>query len=414
MQSLIMVLGLLIFLNINTLNTHAQTKTGQTKYTLKKVCLDAGHGGKDPGAITSRVYEKHITLGITLKLGALIRKNCPDVEVVYTRNDDTFVELYRRGAIANEANADLFISIHANAGKPAYYYGTETYCMGLHKTAHNMDVAKSENAVISLEKDFTSHYEGFNNSPESYIVFSLLQNEYMEQSIHFATKVQENLVKYAKRKNDGVKQAGFLVLWTTAMPSVLIETGYITNPDEESFLSSQQGQEKMAFGIFNAFLEYKTWVESKGGKISVNQNPKQNLQTHTNANKQIQQNTTVNTITNNQTQKNIISPNLKKIDNNQKNKTIDPIKTSTIRFEVQITASKTQIPKNSSAFKGYKNVKETFQNGMYKYSIGETNSFATIEKTQKEVAAKFPGAFIIAFNGNERIPIIEAKKMAEK
>jgi N-acetylmuramoyl-L-alanine amidase len=230
---------------------------------VKTIVLDAGHGGKDPGCLGKfSSVEKQVTLDITLKLGELIKKNMPDVKVIYTRNTDKFVELYDRAALANKNNADLFISIHANAG-PEGMHGTETYCMGLHKSEQNLDVAQRENSVIKMEKNRSENYEGFDPaSPESYILFSLFQNAYIHNSIRLAEKIEREF-KYENRHSRGVKQAGFLVLWKTSMPSVLIETGFLTDPEEAKYLKQDYARLNMAERIFCAIEAYKKELDAE-------------------------------------------------------------------------------------------------------------------------------------------------------
>lgn len=225
--------------------------------------IDAGHGGKDPGTHGAFVKEKDVALKIALKVGSYIEKNMPGVNVIYTRKKDVYLGLDERAAIANKAKADLFICIHANAVGKEEIYGTETYVMGLHKSEGNLDVAKRENAVILLENNYEERYEGFDpNSTESYILFTLAQSAYQESSLRFAEKVETQFRSRLGRKSHGVKQAGFLVLWRTAMPSVLIEVGFLTNKKEEKFLSEPNGQDLIASGIYRAFKEYKAQIES--------------------------------------------------------------------------------------------------------------------------------------------------------
>ncbi len=237
------------------------TPLNKTGYRIRTVVIDAGHGGHDSGCLGSDSKEKHIALSISLKLGKMIEERYPDIKVVYTRKTDVFVELRERADIANKKNADLFICIHCNSGNKAAY-GVETFVMGLHKTDDNLSVSKRENASILLEKDYKQNYDGYDpNSPESNIIFNLYQNLYMEKSLTFASKVQANVVENAGRYNRGVKQAGFLVLYKTAMPSVLIETGFLTNANDEKYLLSEKGQTAMVTSIFRAFKEYKTDME---------------------------------------------------------------------------------------------------------------------------------------------------------
>ena len=225
-------------------------------YTL---VIDAGHGGKDPGAMGNGAKEKNINLAVALALGKLVEQNCKDVKVVYTRKTDVFVELDERANIANKAKADLFISIHTNAtaGKVGPQ-GAETYTLGMHRAADNLAVAKRENSVITLENDYEEKYEGFDpKSSESYIIFELMQDKNMESSVKFADLVQKQFRNTAKRIDKGVHQAGFLVLRATSMPSVLIELGYINNASEAAYLTTTAGVNAMAKSIYNAFAAYK-------------------------------------------------------------------------------------------------------------------------------------------------------------
>jgi N-acetylmuramoyl-L-alanine amidase len=234
----------------------------KTGYKLRTIVIDAGHGGHDTGCLGSDSREKDVALRIALKLGKLIEANCPDVKVVYTRKSDVFISLIERANIANRAKADLFICIHLNSG-PKAAYGAETFVMGLHKTDDNLNVAKRENAAILLEDNYEKNYDGFDpNSPEANIIFSLYQNQFMTQSLSFAAKIQKQFKENSKRYSRGVKQAGFLVLYKTAMPSVLIESGFLTNESDQRFLSSDAGQASMASSIYRAFKSYKAELET--------------------------------------------------------------------------------------------------------------------------------------------------------
>ncbi len=229
---------------------------------VSTIVIDPGHGGKDAGAVGKNCYEKDIALKVALKFGELINQNFPDVKVIYTRKDDRFVELRQRGRIANQNHADLFVSIHCNSTDGKEAKGVETWIMGNHKNDANLKVAQLENSAILQEQDHEANYDNFDpNSPDAYIIFSLYQNAFMDQSLGFAAKVQEQYSQRVPSPNRGIKQAGFLVLWSCALPSVLTEIGFISNPTEEKFLNSAEGQLKIATSLFNAFKEYKYQVE---------------------------------------------------------------------------------------------------------------------------------------------------------
>lgn len=237
----------------------------QSYAQIRTVVLDAGHGGKDPGAKgVTGALEKRINLKIVLALGKKMKETYPDIRVLYTRMGDTFIPIFERSNIANRNKADLFISVHCNAmdtktyPKLKTYYGTETYVMGLHKTNENLEVAKRENAAILQESDYQKNYKGYDpNSPMGHILMANYQSAFLESSLTFASKIEREFKKTAERKSLGVKQAGFIVLWATAMPSVLVEAGYLSNKDEEAYLKTEEGQEAIAESIFRAFGKYK-------------------------------------------------------------------------------------------------------------------------------------------------------------
>ena len=250
-----------LLIAITLLNSSATSKS--TNFKVDTVVIDPGHGGRDPGTHGALVNEKDVVLKISLKVGSYIEKNYPGVKVIFTRKDDRYMALDERAILANKSKADLFICIHANASPNITAYGTETYVMGPHKTDSNMDVAKRENSVMLLDENHEERYEGFDpKSPESYILFSLAQSAFQESSLTLADKIETQFKAKTGRYSHGVKQAGFWVLWRTAMPSVLVEVGFLTNKKEEKFLTEEQGQDQIAAGIYRAFKDYKSQIES--------------------------------------------------------------------------------------------------------------------------------------------------------
>jgi len=234
-----------------------------TEFRLKRIVLDAGHGGKDPGTVGKKSREKDVVLSLALQVGKYINENLPDVEVIYTRKTDVFVELKERANIANRNKADLFVSIHCNATRTPSVYGTETFVMGSKNFNANFDIVKRENAVILLEDNYEENYEGFDpQSPESYMMFNLMQKAHFANSLSLAQKIETDFSTRVNRSSRGVKQAPFYVLWTTSMPSVLIETGFLSNANEESYLNSKQGQIYISSGIYRAIKAYKEEIES--------------------------------------------------------------------------------------------------------------------------------------------------------
>jgi N-acetylmuramoyl-L-alanine amidase len=244
--------------------------TGLRAYKIRTVVVDAGHGGHDVGCLGKEGREKDVALAVAKKFGKLIEENMKDVKVVYTRKDDRFIELHERASIANKANADVFISFHCNSGNPAAY-GTETWTQGLHVTKANLEVSKRENSSVLLESNYTEKYDGFDpKDPTTHIIFELFQSAYRTQSVKLAEKIENQLVNLAGRKSRGVKQAGFLVLYRTTMPAVLVETGFLTNREEEKFLNSSEGQQKIASSAFQAFRQYKADIDKDDDKSDAN------------------------------------------------------------------------------------------------------------------------------------------------
>ncbi|NOR87043.1 MAG: N-acetylmuramoyl-L-alanine amidase [Bacteroidales bacterium] len=261
------VLGLLLF---NPRNINAQT-------TLSKIVIDAGHGGKDPGASGKYSREKDIVLAIALKTGQLIKERYPQVEIIYTRKTDVFISLKKRAEIANKSQADLFLSIHCNSNRSSQPHGSETYVMGLHKSEANLNVAKTENAAILFEDDYQAQYEGFDpTSDESHIIFNFFQNSFLSYNLDLASKMQSQFSVFTPLKDRGVKQAGFWVLYKTTMPGVLIEAGFLSNTNDEKFLNSKSGQLKLSQAISKAVSEYKDAHDASEKNKSNQQNVSNN------------------------------------------------------------------------------------------------------------------------------------------
>ncbi len=395
---------LLIFTQIIPSRAKAQSRNN---YKMKTVVIDAGHGGKDPGAVyrigkKTISMEKDIALSVALHLGDYIKKYYKDVKVIFTRDKDEFIELHKRASIANKNKADLFISIHVNASKKKEPSGTETYTMGIHKTQGNLDVAMAENSVILKEKDYSKEYEGFDvKSPEAYIIFSMLQNAYLEQSLNFAMQVQQQYKKTLKREDKGVKQAGFLVLWKTAMPSVLTEIGFISNKEEMTYLVSKSGQEQIAFAIFSAFRKYKNEREGvKNDEIKV---IKPEYVKEKIIPDDIQEPDSVSIVIDSASTGNPI------VETNHTDGKENVQKSNEILFKIQITSSSTRIPLTSSQFKGL-HVEESENAGTYKYTVCSSNSFNEIENLQKLIRTDFPDSFIIAIKDGKKISVSDAKK----
>lgn len=368
------------------------------------VVIDAGHGGHDPGAIGKRGKEKNINLSVALKLGKLIQNNHSDTKVVYTRSSDVFVPLHRRAEIANEAKADLFISIHTNsiASRSSRVSGTETYTLGLHRTQENLEVAQKENAVILIEDDYQKQYAGFNpNSSESYIIFEFLQDKNMAQSVNFAQLIQQQFRHKARRIDKGVHQAGFLVLRETSMPSVLIELGYITNPNEEAYLLSSNGSSMLAQSIYQAFVNYKANKKTSSPGVLTSSQPVE-----------VEEDIVIEEPTAADTQpvQTAQTAQPKEISQSTKSNT-----SSKPVFKIQILTSDKVLPKNSRQFKGLSPVDRYKEKGIYKYTYGESTDYNKILRLKRsKVDAKFKDAFIIAFKDGEKMNINQAIREFKK
>ena len=348
------------------------------------VVIDAGHGGHDPGAIGKISKEKNINLNVALKVGNLIKNNCDDVKVIYTRSKDVFIPLDRRAEIANNAKADLFISIHTNAlANNRTAKGASTWTLGLAKSDANLEVAKRENSVILYESDYQTRYAGFNpNSAECYIIFEFMQDKYMEQSVHLASLMQKQFRHTCKRLDRGVHQAGFLVLKASAMPSILIELGFISTPEEERYLNSETGATTMAKGIYHAFLNYKREHEIRLTGVSKTVIPTE--QKEQDIEKENDRPVTVQKVAESATNDNEIT------------------------FKIQILTSSKPLAKNDKRLKGLKGVDYYKEKDIYKYTYGASGDYNKVLRTKRTITAKFKDAFIIAFRDGEKMNVNEA------
>lgn len=374
------------------------------------VVIDPGHGGHDPGAIGKRGKEKNINLNVALKVGKLIQNNCNDVKLIYTRKTDVFIPLDRRAQIANNAKADLFISIHTNSvARSRTVRGAETYTLGLHRTEENLEVAKKENAVILIEDNYEQRYAGFNpNSSESYIIFEFLQDKNMEKSVKLATLIQKQFKSTARRIDKGVHQAGFLVLRATSMPSVLVELGYISTPDEEQYLLSDAGSTALANSIYQAFLNYKREHDAPNSRSRVRQ---QNLpEPESKPEEPVAEGPTAKPDTPAEPVKSVnSSPSTPKKASGARTKASNkPV------FKIQILISDKVLPKGSKQLKGLSPVSYYREKGLYKYTYGESTDYNKVLRTKRSITAKFKDAFIIAFKNGEKMNVNEAIREFKK
>ena len=345
-----------------------------------KVTLDAGHGDHDFGAVYSGRIEKNIALAIVLKVGKIL-ESTPNVNVIYTRKTDVFIDLVERANIANRANSNIFVSIHCNANKNTAADGTETYVMGLSKLASNLEAAKKENSVITLEKDYKRKYEGYDpNSPESMIGLTLMQEEYQDNSISLGSKIEDNFEKLGKKlRQGGVKQAPFMVLHKAYMPRVLVETGFISNPTEGNILNSEEGQNDIAKAIAEAIISYKREYFGSGSNESIEARP-------------VRDTTPV------------------------KAKVVETVAVAKNTpkgtfFKVQLIASIKKTPLEPKNFKGLKNVTMLYENNIYKYFYQETSDYTVAKKFLEEAKDKgYGAAFLVATKDGEKISIQDAIK----
>lgn len=381
---------LLLISNISPIKLYAKNTENSN---LKCIVIDPGHGGHDPGAVYGKYYEKNITLAIALELGRLINERHPDVKVVYTRKTDVFVELYQRSKIANDAKADLFLSIHVNSAKNVSAKGVETYLIGTNQSSKSMEIAMKENNVITFEDNYEQKYEGFDpNSAESYIVFSLMQSSFLEQSSIFASAIQEEYLKKAISTNRGVKQAGFLVLWRTSMPSVLTEVGFLSNSTDRAYLISSEKQKGVAMSLLNAFTRYKNEIDSGVKEISVSLN-----------------NETDDYNVDDVVEETIVEPHSQVEETFVKK--IDP---KTVNYRVQLASYSKSIEINYKNFgKYYKSVSCSQVFGTYKYYI-KMATYKDALKLQRTLRKDmFKDAFTAAYSDDVKIDIKDAIVLTE-
>lgn len=361
------------------------------KSGVLNIVLDAGHGGSDPGNLGTgryRMTEKDITLDVTLRVGKYIEEAFPEVKVVYTRKDDSFPTLKRRVEIANAADADLFISIHCDAFTKSHAKGSSTFVMGMHKSEEALRVAMKENAAIYREENYRDNYSFDPSDPDTYIALTLRQNTYLEQSLKLSSNIQREFRERVGRVDRGVKQAGFYVISFTTMPSVLIETGFLTNPEEEDFLNSEAGRIYIASAIFRAFRDYKNEIDGVEAKTESSSKSPLLADTPT-----------------------LHEEPAKSVPADWRDAIRRDAAPGTIRFQVQIATSPDKILRSQSNFGGLSNVDEYFSDGLYKYAVGLTSDFNEAKKMQEVLRSNgFDGAFVIAFKKTERISVAEAIK----
>lgn len=335
---------------------------------LTTIILDPGHGGKDPGAIGRRSREKDIVLNVAKKVGRLLNDSLPNLNVVFTRKSDVFIPLDQRAKTAASNNADIFVSIHANSSKDKTVTGAETYLLGQHRSKDNLEVAQKENSVVTLEENYETKYEGFDpTQPESIITFAGLQSDYINKSIDMAVLLQKGFTNLG-RADRGVRQAGFLVLRQVAMPSVLIELGFISNAEEEKYMMSEDGAQKMAESIYFAIKAFKSNYD--GRKVVIKTEDKAG-----------------------------VKPERVKID----------LWPSGVNFRVQVAATRSSVTVDSLGFSPVSSISD---GGVTKYMVGIVTSFEEAQKMQESLKAKYPGCFLVAFDGKEKIPLRAAKRKA--
>ena len=388
-------------------------------FNVKTIVIDAGHGGHDPGCLGSSSQEKHICLSVALKLGKLIKAYFPSVDVIYTRDKDVFVKLHERANIANKNKADLFISIHANSAENKSAYGTETYVMGTKYTDRNLELSKRENSVILLEKDYKKNYDGYDpNSPLSNILMGLYQQEYLQSSINFATKVEHQFKTRNNRHSRGVRQRVLLVMYRTTMPSVLIELGFLTNKSEEILLKDKIGQSETAAAVFRAFVEYKREMEGYHPSEIIAEEAKLFSQLDSMISNVLKVKMNKEKVNEQQRKIESTKDSIAKVIKIQKaEETRNEIekrnpKNNEVLFRVQITSSSKKIPLNSRKFKDLTDVFEYKSGEVFKYAVGNCVTQEEAIELQKKVRqTSFNDAFVVAFYKGKRVSVKKAKEL---
>ncbi|RNC88665.1 MAG: N-acetylmuramoyl-L-alanine amidase [Allomuricauda sp.] len=382
------------------------------------VVLDAGHGGHDPGNLGNGYLEKNIALSIVLEIGSVLEKN--GVRVIYTRKDDTFVDLYKRGEIANKANADLFVSVHCDSHN-SDAYGAGTFVLGLHANKQNFEVAKKENSVIYLEDNYENRYADYDiNSAESVIGLTIMQEEFLDQSIQLGKLIQDNFTQSLKRKDRKVKQAGFIVLHQTFMPSVLVETGFLTNKNEGSYLNSKKGQQEMGKAIASAILKYKNGVDSS----TIDLEP--STETEKTVTPSIADNSEKTEEVKKEREVNMPKAEEKKLANAPKiEKSAEPVAKSgdnspsttataaaaNITFKIQLMASSKQVPLKGDNFNGLNDLSREPYKNLYRYMYGNTPSYFKAKLLKENADLKgYTTSYIVAYKDGQRVPLAEALK----
>ena len=390
---------------------------------ITTVVIDPGHGGKDTGALGAISKEKDLNLTVALLAGDYIKKNLPDVNVIYTRERDVFVGLNERAMIANRNNADVFISIHCNStdSKGASAVGAETFVLGEHKNAANLQVAKNENSAILYEEDASEQYGDFDlNSPEAYIALSLFQQEYLNQSLQLAANVQEQFSKRVGRKDRGVQQAGFLVLWKTAMPSILIELGFISNAAEERFLASESGQIYMASAIYRAFRDFKMSFEGENSamrKVETEETVTIEEPSPAAEEKPITEEKPVVVETPVVVEKPVVEAKPKEEAKPmvEEKPVVKAVEKPTVSFKVQFFISDTKVSANDKRIANIKDVDYYEYNGSYRYTSGNFRTKEEAFARQKEVQKQgYPDAWVVCFINGERVSMREAEDALER